>query len=124
MTLTQDPQDLKVLTAYAMMNMEGEGIGDVRRYYRKQLVTMGVVEPTEAEAEEMQAAMQAAESRPDPQAQYLQAEAAKAAADAENTKAKTMLAGVDAQNTQADTERIKAETALKLKELGKPYGMP
>lgn len=124
MTLTQDPQDLKVLTAYAMMNMEGEGIGDVRRYYRKQLVTMGVVEPTKQEAEEMQAAMAAAEQRPDPQAQYLQAEAAKAAADAENTKAKTMLAGVDAQNTQADTERIKAETALKLKELGKPYGMP
>jgi hypothetical protein len=31
----------------AMMNMEGEGIGDVRDYFRMRLVKMGVIKPTD-----------------------------------------------------------------------------
>jgi hypothetical protein len=29
---------VQVLTAFAMMNLEGEGIEDIRAYFRKQLV--------------------------------------------------------------------------------------
>ena len=55
-----------VLGAMAMMNMEGEGISDVRDYFRQKLLKMGVVQPTEAEAEELMMAMQ--NQQPDPNA--------------------------------------------------------
>ena len=44
--ISSDPETRTVLTAMAMMNMEGEGIGEVRDYFRKRLVMMGVIEPT------------------------------------------------------------------------------
>jgi hypothetical protein len=31
MAITQDPQTMQVLSALALMNMEGEGMGDVRK---------------------------------------------------------------------------------------------
>jgi hypothetical protein len=75
MTLTQDPEDLKILTSLALMNIEGEGMGDVRRFYRKRLVSMGAVEPTEEERAELEAAAQ--QQKPDPQAAFLESEAQK-----------------------------------------------
>ena len=44
--VTQDPQTQLVLQHLALMNMEGEGIGDVNEYSRKKLVEMGVIKPT------------------------------------------------------------------------------
>lgn len=102
MQVTQDPQDMKVLSATAIMNMEGEGLSDIREYYRKQLVQIGAIPPNE---EEQAAMAKAAENTPpDPQAAYLMAEAGKsqaqtekAIADTELTRAKTAetLAGID-----------------------------
>ena len=86
MQISQDPQTLTVLEAMAMMNMEGEGISDVRDFYRKKLLRMGVVEPTDQEAEELAAEQQNRE--PDSQDQYLQAEAKKAEAEAKKLDAK------------------------------------
>ena len=43
MSLSQDPQTLSVLQAATMMNIEGEGLADIRDYFRKNLVRMGVV---------------------------------------------------------------------------------
>jgi hypothetical protein len=71
----------------AMMNMEGEGISEVRDFFRQKLIRMGVVQPTEAEAEEMMAAMQ--NQKPDPNAVFLQAAAEEATAKA--AKAGRML---------------------------------
>jgi hypothetical protein len=51
MAITDDPQTKQVLQAMAMMNMEGEGIGEVRDFFRKQLLRLGVVKPTEQEAQ-------------------------------------------------------------------------
>ncbi|MFY7027292.1 portal protein [Acinetobacter baumannii] len=98
---TQDPQDMKILLAMIYMNMEGEGIKDFRNYYRKYLVQLGVVEPTEEEQQEMMAAAQ--NQPPDPNAQYLEAAAEEASAKAQKAKADTIKVVADAEKTRADT---------------------
>lgn len=109
MAITQDPEMLKVLSAMAMLNMEGEGISDVRDYFRKQLVTMGVLKPTEQEAQELQQAL--ANQQPSPEAIYLQAEAQKANALATKAQADTVLTLAKAEETRAKTEDTLAKTA-------------
>ncbi len=101
LTITQDPETANVLQSMAMMNMEGEGISDVRDFFRKRLVRMGVVKPTEEEAEAM--AQEAANAQPDAQQQYLAAAAQEAAAKAEKAQADTVLALARAEETQAKT---------------------
>jgi len=99
--ISQDPETRTVLTAMAMMNMEGEGIGEVREFFRKKLVQMGVIEPTEKEAAEMMQAMQ--NQQPDPNALYLQAAAAEA-------QAKAVKAQADTEYTMARAEETRAKT--------------
>jgi len=99
--ISQDPETRMVLTAMAMMNMEGEGIGEVRDYFRTKLVQMGVIEPTETEEQEMMAAMQ--NQQPDPQSLYLQAEATKAQAQAIKAQADTEYAVARTEETRAKT---------------------
>lgn len=119
--LSQDPETSVVLTSMAMMNMEGEGISEVRGYFRKRLVTMGVIEPTEEEAMEM---MQMAQNQqPDPQSLYLQAEAAKAQAQAVKAQADTEYTIARAEETRAKTietlssvENDQRESAVKTAE--------
>lgn len=99
---TQDPETQQVLTAMVMMNMEGEGLQDVRAYYRKKLVQMGVIEPTDEEKQEMQAqAQQQASTPPDANTQFLLASAGKAAADTKQSLAKTDLANAQAEAARA-----------------------
>lgn len=100
-SLAQDPETRMVLTAMAMMNMEGEGISEVRGFFRQKLVQMGAIKPTENEAEEMAAAMQ--NQQPDPQSLYLQAEAAKAQALAVKAQADTELTMARVEETRAKT---------------------
>jgi hypothetical protein len=134
MTITQDPETLQVLGAMAMMNMEGEGIQDVRKYFRNKLLRMGVLEPTDLELEEMAKEAAARAEQPDPQAilaQALaiesQAKAQKAQADteytlarAEETRAKTIdtLAGVDIKARDAVVK-----TAEQLRQTTQPAPM-
>lgn len=99
MQVTQDPETMRVLLSAALMNMEGEGLEDLRGYFRKQLVQIGAVKPSEEEAAQMQQA--AANAQPDPQAQYLQAAAAEAAAKAQKAEADTVLALARAQESEA-----------------------
>ena len=101
MTMTQDPEMTQVLSAMAMLNMEGEGISDVREYFRKKLLMMGVLKPTEVEAQEMAAAAQNAQ--PDPQAQYLQAASEEAIARASKAQADSILAVARAEEARAKT---------------------
>ncbi len=115
-----DPETQGVLSAAALMNMDGEGLEDVRNYFRKKLVRQGVITPSDEEKEEM--AAEAENAQPDPNAAFLMAEsqksqalAIKAAADTELTKAKTaeVLAGITIEQR---------EQVLKLAELlqGRP----
>jgi hypothetical protein len=89
MAITPDPETQKVLQAMAMMNMEGEGIDDVREYFRKQLVQTGVLKPTEEEAKAMAEAAQQPPP-PTPEQQYLLTQAQKALAEVEKIKADAM----------------------------------
>lgn len=103
-----DAETQQVLQAMALMNMEGEGIADVRKFFRMKLIRMGVVPPTEKEAQELMAQMQA--QQPDPQSQYFQAAAAEAQAKAQLAQANTVLTAAKAEETQAKT----AETVAKM----------
>lgn len=105
MGMTQDPEMLKVLSSMIMMNMEGEGIGDVRDYFRKQLLRMGVVKPTEMEKQEMMIEMQ--NQTPSPENNYLIAAADKEATAAIKNRADTILIAA-----KADEQRAKALETL------------
>lgn len=106
---TTDPQDMKILLAMIYMNMEGEGIKDFRNYYRKWLVQIGVVEPTEEEQQELIAAAQ--NQQPDPQTELANALAMEAQAKAQKAQADTFL-------TAAKTEQTKADTAKTIASMG------
>jgi hypothetical protein len=99
--LTQDPETAQVITAMAMMNMEGEGLSDANAYFRKKLLRMGVVKPTDAEAEELMAEMQGKPQ--DPNAMYLQAAAEEAMAKAAQARANTVKTVADAELSRAKT---------------------
>jgi len=105
--ITSDPETAQVLTSMAMMNMEGEGVGDANAYFRKKLLRMGVVKPTDDEAQELMAEMQGQPQ--DPNAMYLQAAA-------ENETAKAAKARADTVETVASAELKRAQT---LETLGK-----
>lgn len=108
--VSSDPQTKAVLEAIAMMNIEGEGISDVRAFFRKKLVQMGAVKPTEEEAQEMAAAAQNAQ--PDPQALYLQAAAQEAQAKAMKAQADTQLAIANSEKTKAETVKTLASVNI------------
>lgn len=99
--ITNDPETAQVLTAMAMMNMEGEGVGDANAYFRKKLLRMGVVKPTDVEAEELQAEMQG--KIEDPNATYLQAAAEEAIAKAAKARADTVETIATAELKRAQT---------------------
>jgi hypothetical protein len=102
--ITADPETQQVITAMAMMNMEGEGISDANAYFRKKLLRMGVVKPTDDEAQELMAEMQGQPQ--DPNAMYLQAAAEEATAKAAQARASTIKTIADAELSQAKTAEV------------------
>jgi len=107
MTITQDPETAKVLGAMAMMNMEGEGIGDARAYFRDQLVKMGVMKPTEEERAAMEKAT--ANQPPDPNLQLAEAMSNEANAKAQKAQAETGLTLAKIEQARADTAKVMAD---------------
>lgn len=99
--VSDDPETRQVLTSMAMMNMEGEGIDDVRTYFRKKLVNLGVLKPTEEESQEMMAEMEV--QQPDPNAVFLQAAAEEAVAKAAKARADTVETVAAAELKRAQT---------------------
>lgn len=108
MGITQDPEAQQVLGAMAMMNLEGEGLGETREYYRRKLIKMGVIKPTDEEAKQLAAEAQAA--GPSAQDQYLQAAAQNEMAKAQKAQADTIKSVADADKTRAETVKILTET--------------
>jgi len=98
--MTQDPETGMVLLSTAMMNMEGEGLAEVREYSRKKLVQMGIGKPTEEEAEAMAAASQQTSAND----KALEAMAQEAEAKATGERVKVL-------KTLAETKKIEADTA-------------
>jgi len=109
MAITQDPETMQVLGAMAMMNMEGEGISDVRDFFRRKLIMLGVVQPTKAEMEEM---MQAKANQPeDPNSIFLQAAAEEAVAKAAKARADTIETVASAELKRAQTVKTMADVS-------------
>lgn len=108
--VTADPATKAVLESIAIMNIEGEGMTEVRAFFRKKLVQMGAMKPTEEEAKEMAAAAQ--QQQPDPQTLYLQAAAAEAQAKAMKAQADTQLAIANAEKTKAETVKTLASVNI------------
>jgi len=107
MQVTQDPADLKVLTSLMLFNMDGEGLGDVREYYRKQLVQLGVMQPSEADMEAAEAAAQ--DQQPDPNAELVAALTAKEGALAQKAEAEVAYTIARTRGEEADTMKTLSE---------------
>lgn len=101
MTVTQDPETLQVLSAMAVMNMQGEGLSDVNDFFRAKLVKMGAVKPNDKEMEELQAMAQ--NQQPSPQDMYLMSAAKEAEAKAMGAQANTVLTLAKSEQTKAQT---------------------
>lgn len=99
---TSDPETISVLNALLMMNLEVEGGAQASEYFRRQLVTKGVFEPTEEDQQRMEEAAQ--NQQPDATQEYLKSEAEKNRAQA----AKTVS---EIEENKAQTVKIQAETA-------------
>ena len=97
--LMGDPMDQQVLGSMIMMNMEGEGVNEVREYYRKKLLRLGVVEPTKEEAQQL--AQEAQNQQPDANTLYLQSESEKNKSLAIKAQADTELGIARAEETKA-----------------------
>ncbi len=114
MQVTTDPETMQILQAMVLMNMEGEGLSEVREYYRKKLVTMGVLEPNDEEREAMEQAAQ--NQQPSPQDAYLMAEAQKSQVEAQKV-------GAEIELTVAKTDGERADTLKTLKEVREPAAL-
>jgi len=112
MAITDDAQTKQVLQAMAMMNMEGEGIGEVRDFFRKQLLRLGVVKPTEQEAQMLMEEQQMRGQQQDPQAIFLQAAAEEATAKAAQARASVIKTVADAGLSKAKTAETLAKTGV------------
>lgn len=126
MQITTDQQTMDVLSSMAMMNMEGEGIDDVKAYFRKKMINMGVVEPNDEEKEQIAEAQAAQENQPpDPQTELLKSAALKEQAQAEKARADTIKIMEDAKlkeaqtvETYADIDNQRLQSAIELASKG------
>lgn len=101
LSVAGDPETVQTLVSLMLMNMEGEGLSDARKYFRMKLVRMGVVEPSDEEAQKM--AEEAQNQQPDANEQYLMAEARKADALAQKAIADTQLQVAKTDESQSKT---------------------
>ena len=107
---TGDPETTQVLQSMAIMNMQGEGIQEVRDFFRQKLVKMGALKPTEEEAQKMAAA--AKEKTPQDQALEAMAQEAEAKAAKARTEVLETVANVELKKAQT----LETEANIKLKE--------
>jgi hypothetical protein len=101
--LTDDAETKQVLMSMILHNLEGEGLSDIRQFYRHKLVMLGVLKPTDEEAAQMAATAQ----QEDPNAVFLRAAADQATAKATGAR-------VDVAKTMAEVENLRADTMDKL----------
>jgi len=104
-----DPQISNVLLSAALMNMEGEGLKDIREWFRKRLLAMGAAKPTPEEEEEMAAAAEAEGQQQDPQQIATLAFAEREQAEAAQARANTLVKVADAGLKEAQTAKTLAE---------------
>lgn len=109
--------------------MEGDGVEEASKYFRKQLIKQGVIEPTDDEREALVQELQNAQ--PTPQDQYFVSEANKNNADTlkkavetDKTKAQTaeILASIDFKDREAVLKTV--ESLMKMQENPSAVSVP
>lgn len=116
MEMIEDPTDKAVLTGVAIQNLEGEGLRDIKDYWRRKMVGMGVTKPTDDEKKELDE--ERANQKPDAQTQFLQAEAEKSLQLAQKAQADTVAALAKAKESEANAaEKLAKIEALPLEQL-------
>jgi len=106
LAIVKDPETTAVLEALAMMNLEGEGMSSTRAYFRKRLLALGAVEPTEEERKQMEEAR--ANKPENANDAYLRAAAEGEGAKAVKARADTLLSLARAQESRANAASISA----------------
>lgn len=96
----QDPGTIQIIISEIMMNIEGEGMDDVRNYFRKKLLQMGVVTPTAEEQKELQQAA-SQPTQPSPHDLHMLALTAEAKSNAIKNVADTELIAARAELAKA-----------------------
>lgn len=112
MQINSDPETAVILSSLAMMNMEGEGLEDVRSFFRKRLLKLGAVKPTEQEQQELLAEMQAAQ-QDSPEATYMKAAADEALAKATKARADIIKSMADAELARSKSAEIDMNIGVK-----------
>lgn len=84
--------------------MEGEGLDDIRAFFRKKLLRMGVLTPDEEERKELDE--ERANTPPSPQDQYFRAAAAKEQTEAVKNEVETISEQAKADKLRAETQEI------------------
>lgn len=110
MQYVQDPTTLQVLTNYIVNNLEGEGLGELRDYFRMRLVRGGVLKPSDEEAQQL--AQEAQNQQPDAQTLYLQSAAQSEQAKAVKAQADTVLTAAKAEQTKAETAQTLSNMSI------------
>lgn len=107
LSVTRDPDTIDILNSLIMMNLEGEGVSESRKYFRKKLIKRGVIEPSKDEAQEL---LEAAQNAPkDPNALFLEAAAKSEEAKAGLNEAKTLETLASVEETRAKTLKTLSE---------------
>ena len=102
LSLVQDPETSAVLQSLILLNLEGEGLSDVREHFRKKLVRAGVLKPTEEDKQELAALA----GQKDPNAVALEAMADEATAKASQARATVVKTVSESELNQAKTLEI------------------
>jgi len=106
-----DSETQQVLASSIMMNLEAEGISDIRDYFRRKLIKIGVVKPTNDEQKEMQEELQG--TPPDANTEFLKASALQAQAQAEKSKSESSLNAMREKESEAKAAATLAGIDLK-----------
>lgn len=105
--ITSDEQTKNIITLSTLRDIEDEGNSDLSEWARRQLVGIGVIEPTEEDKKRMQETQQA--QQPDPNAEYLKAEAARSIALTKKAGADTVKTLNDAAKSQVEALKVLQE---------------
>lgn len=106
LSITSDPETQQVLNSMIMMNMEGEGVSEVRDFFRKKMLKIGAVQPTEEEKKEMAQELALQAQQTDVNSVLMQAMAEEATAKAAKARGDTLKTISDAELSQAKTLEI------------------
>jgi hypothetical protein len=116
MQFANDPETSQILSSVAMMNMDGEGLEDLRGYFRNKAIKLGAIRPSQKEKEELDVEMQ--NQAPDPMQEYIKAASEEAQAKAAQSRATTVKTIAEADEARAHAGELRARTVSELSEIG------